>query len=79
MSAERLFELALRRLVRRERSLSEMREYLQSKSEELVGEGGSADWVEQVLQKLVTLRYVDDERMAAAIIRDHRQIGRAHV
>ena len=30
----------------------------------------SDELIEQVLQKLVALRYLDEERMAAAIIRD---------
>jgi SOS response regulatory protein OraA/RecX len=85
---ERLYERAIQRLARRERSLSEMRDFLEGLVErdggqvatEVDASGASAndsgtsaaELIEQVLQKLVALRYLDEERMAAAIIRDQR-------
>ncbi len=75
MTFERLYELALKRLARRERSLQEMREYLESKcrdSESPEPSSDSTDPVDLVLQKLVSLRYLDEERMAGAVIREQR-------
>lgn len=85
---ERLYERAIQRLARRERSLSEMRDFLEGLVERDGGRAaseadaletsadaagtGAAELIEQVLQKLVALRYLDEERMAAAIIRDQR-------
>lgn len=75
MTFERLYELALKRLARRERSLHEMREYLESKcgaSDAEEGASASSDLMDLVLQKLVSLRYLDEERMAGALIREQR-------
>ncbi len=75
MTFERLYELALKRLARRERSLQEMREYLESKCrdpETTEACVGTPDPVDLVLQKLVSLRYLDEERMAGALIREQR-------
>jgi SOS response regulatory protein OraA/RecX len=75
VSFERLYELALKLLVRRERSLHEMREYLESKCRDSgTGEGDTEATgpVDQVLQRLVSLRYLDEERMAGGLIREQR-------
>lgn len=72
MTLEQLYELALKRLARRERSLSEMRTYLESKLGSDDEEADHSGLIEQVLQKLVSLKYLDEERMANALIREQR-------
>ena len=72
MTLEKLYEISLKRLARRERSLSEMRTYLASKLGSDEEDPGSSELIEQVLQKLVSLRYLDEERMANALIREQR-------
>ncbi|MBU6376683.1 MAG: RecX family transcriptional regulator [Bdellovibrionales bacterium] len=72
MNFERLFELALKRLARRDRSLAEIRDYLLSKIAVEDSTTEIPSQIDAVLQKLVALKYLDEERMAGAIIRDQR-------
>jgi len=63
------WQLALDCLGRRERSAKELEVFLVKKG---IGQAEIA----AVLQRLVELRYLDEERLAAALIRDTRMAGR---
>jgi SOS response regulatory protein OraA/RecX len=69
---ERLFEAAMKRLARRERSLSEIRTFLESRMRSEVGADEEDPEIDWVLRKLLSLRYIDDDRLAEALIRDCR-------
>ncbi len=74
---ENLYERALKRLARRDRSLAEMRSFLLQPSrgrpgeDELTQEGFSQQ-IDEVLRVLVERRYLDEDRLAEALIRDQR-------
>lgn len=69
MDAPNPMPLALAHLARRDRSMAEMAQYLGRK-------GFDAAGIEPVLQRLVQLGYLNEERLAGALIRETRASGR---
>lgn len=61
--------LALAHLARRDRSMAEMAQYLERKGFDTAG-------IEPVLQRLVQLGYLNEERLAGALVRETRASGR---
>ncbi|MEN9724481.1 MAG: hypothetical protein RJB38_2467 [Pseudomonadota bacterium] len=72
---ERLYEKAVAKLARRECSLGEMRAFLEERVLKDSRDMG-ADSLDRVLQRLVSQRYIDDERMGEALIREQRAQSR---